>query len=362
MAVITMKQLLEAGVHFGHQTRKWNPKMGKYIYAARNDIHIIDLQITVGLIEDAYKYVCEAVKDGKTVLFVGTKKQAQDAVKEEAERCGMYYVNSRWLGGTLTNFKTIRSRIDRMVKLEKMELSGEFDLLPKKEVAKLKEEMGKLQTNLNGIRDMNKLPGVMFIVDPHNEDIAVKEARKLNIPIVAITDTNCDPDLIDCVIPGNDDAIRAVKLISSVIANAVIEANQGEAYVVSEDDEAEPASIEEVVAAEAAEAPAEEKPAKKTTKKTVKEEAAEAPAEEKPAKKTAKKAVKEEAAEAPAEEKPAKKTTKKAAKEEAAELPAEGKPAKKTTKKAVKEEAAEAPAEEKPAKKTAAKKTTKKAE
>ena len=249
MAVITMKQLLEAGVHFGHQTRKWNPKMGKYIYAARNDIHIIDLQLTVGLIEDAYKYVVEAVKDGKTVLFVGTKKQAQDAVKEEAERCGMYYVNSRWLGGTLTNFKTIRSRIDRMVKIEKMEQSGEFDLLPKKEVAKLKEEMGKLQTNLNGIRDMTKLPGVMFIVDPHNEDIAVKEARKLNIPIVAITDTNCDPDLVDCVIPGNDDAIRAVKLISSVIANAVIEANQGETPVLPVEEEGEPTSIEEVVAA-----------------------------------------------------------------------------------------------------------------
>lgn len=250
MAVITMKQLLEAGVHFGHQTRKWNPKMGKYIYAARNDIHIIDLQLTVGLVEDAYKYVSDAVKDGKTVLFVGTKKQAQDAVKEEAERCGMYYVNSRWLGGTLTNFKTIRSRIDRMVKLEKMEQNGEFDLLPKKEVAKLKEEMGKLQTNLNGIRDMNKLPGVMFVVDPHNEDIAVKEARKLNIPIVAITDTNCDPDLVDCVIPGNDDAIRAVKLISSVIANAVIEANQGETPVLPVEEEAgEPTSIEEVVAA-----------------------------------------------------------------------------------------------------------------
>ncbi|HBN12897.1 MAG TPA: 30S ribosomal protein S2 [Clostridiales bacterium] len=251
MAVISMKQLLEAGVHFGHQTRKWNPKMGKYIYAARNDIHIIDLQITVGLIEEAYKYVVESVKEGKSVLFVGTKKQAQDAVKEEAERCGMYYVNSRWLGGTLTNFKTIRSRIDRMVKLEKMEASGEFDLLPKKEVAKLKEEMGKLQTNLNGIREMSKLPGVMFIVDPHNEDIAVNEARKLNIPIVAITDTNCDPDLIDYVIPGNDDAIRAVKLISSVIANAVIEANQGETPVLEMPaDEGEPTSIEEVVAME----------------------------------------------------------------------------------------------------------------
>ncbi|MDE7440040.1 MAG: 30S ribosomal protein S2 [Clostridia bacterium] len=250
MAVISMKQLLEAGVHFGHQTRKWNPKMGKYIYAERNDIHIIDLQITVGLVEEAYKFVCEAVKDGKSVLFVGTKKQAQDAVKEEAERCGMYYVNSRWLGGTLTNFKTIRSRVDRMIKLEKMEQSGEFDLLPKKEVAKLKEEMGKLQTNLNGIRDMNKLPGVMFVVDPHTEDIAVKEARKLNIPIVAITDTNCDPDLIDCVIPGNDDAIRAVKLISSVIANAVIEANQGETPVLEvPEGDAEDMSIEEVVAA-----------------------------------------------------------------------------------------------------------------
>ena len=257
MAVISMKQLLEAGVHFGHQTRKWNPKMGKYIYAERNDIHIIDLQITVGLVEEAYKFVVDAVKDGKSVLFVGTKKQAQDAVKEEAERCGMYYVNSRWLGGTLTNFKTIRSRVDRMVKLEKMEQTGEFDLLPKKEVAKLKEELVKLQTNLNGIRDMNKLPGVLFVVDPHNEDIAVKEARKLNIPIVAITDTNCNPDLIDCVIPGNDDAIRAVKLIASVIANAVIEANQGETPVLEVPAEGEgDISIEEVVAA-ADEVPAE---------------------------------------------------------------------------------------------------------
>ena len=254
MAVITMKQLLEAGVHFGHQTRKWNPKMSKYIYAARNDIHIIDLQLTVGLVEEAYKFVCDTVKEGKSVLFVGTKKQAQDAIKEEAERCGQYYINSRWLGGTLTNFKTIRSRIERMVKLEKMEENGEFDLLPKKEVAKLKEEMTKLQTNLGGIRDMTKMPGVMFVVDPHNEDIAVAEARKLNIPIVAITDTNCDPDLIDHVIPGNDDAIRAVKLIASVIANAVIEANQGEAYSVEEEIEegaeaVEPTSIEEVVAA-----------------------------------------------------------------------------------------------------------------
>ena len=256
MAVITMKQLLEAGVHFGHQTRKWNPKMSKYIYAARNDIHIIDLQMTVGLIEEAYKFVVDTVKEGKSILFVGTKKQAQEAIKEEAERCGMFYVNSRWLGGTLTNFKTIRSRIDRMVKLEKMEENGEFDLLPKKEVAKLKEEMGKLQTNLGGIRNMNKMPGAMFIVDPHNEDIAVSEARKLGIPVIAITDTNCDPDLIDYVIPGNDDAIRAVKLISGVIANAVIEANQGETPVVEQDlaekaeeQLAEPASVEEMVEA-----------------------------------------------------------------------------------------------------------------
>ena len=246
MAVITMKQLLEAGVHFGHQTRKWNPKMKKYIFAARNDIHIIDLQLTAQLIEDAYKFVCESVKEGKSVLFVGTKKQAQDAIKEEAERCGQYYVNSRWLGGTLTNFKTIRSRVERLNKLDNMEKMGEFDLLPKKEVSQLKLEREKLQTNLGGIREMRTLPGLMFIVDPSQEDIAVMEARKLNIPIVAITDTNCDPDLIDHVIPGNDDAIRAVKLIASVIADAVIEANQGE-------------QIEEVAAekeAEVADAPA----------------------------------------------------------------------------------------------------------
>ena len=252
MAVITMKQLLEAGVHFGHQTRKWNPKMKKYIFAARNDIHIIDLQLTVGLIEQAYSFVADSVKAGKSVLFVGTKKQAQEAIKEEAQRCGQFYINSRWLGGTLTNFKTIRSRIDRLNKLNKMEESGEFDLLPKKEVLGLKKEMEKLENNLGGIKDMKGLPGVMFIVDPHNEDIAVQEARKLNIPIVAITDTNCDPDLIDYVIPGNDDAIRAVKLISSVIANAVIEENQGETMDVAlaaEKEEAAPESIEEVVEA-----------------------------------------------------------------------------------------------------------------
>ena len=258
MAVITMKQLLEAGVHFGHQTRKWNPKMKKYIFAARHDIHIIDLEKTAKLIEEAYTFVVESVKAGKSVLFVGTKKQAQDAIKEEAERCGQYYVNSRWLGGCLTNFKTIRARIDYLEKLEKMEESGEFDLLPKKEVAKLKEEMVKLQTNLGGIANMNKMPGAMFVVDPHNEDIAVSEARKLNIPVIAITDTNCDPDLIDYVIPGNDDAIRAIKLIAGVMANAVIEANQGETPVLeealeekAEEQLAEPTSVEEVVEASA---------------------------------------------------------------------------------------------------------------
>ena len=255
MAVITMKQLLEAGVHFGHQTRKWNPKMKKYIFAARHDIHIIDLEKTAKLIEEAYTFVVESVKAGKSVLFVGTKKQAQDAIKEEAERCGQYYVNSRWLGGCLTNFKTIRARIDYLEKLEKMEESGEFDLLPKKEVLGLKKEMAKLQENLGGIKNMRSLPGIMFIVDPHNEDIAVAEARKLHIPIVAITDTNCDPDLIDHVIPGNDDAIRAIKLISSVIANAVIEANQGETFdAVPAAEEAAPAEAAEP----AAEAPVQE--------------------------------------------------------------------------------------------------------
>ena len=235
MAVISMKQLLEAGVHFGHQTRRWNPKMKKYIYGERNGIHIINLEQTVDLIEnDAYKFVVESVKAGKSVLFVGTKKQAQEAVKQEAERCGQYYINSRWLGGTLTNFKTIRSRIERLNKLNNMEKMGEFDLLPKKEVTKLKAERDKLELNLGGIKDMRGIPGVMFIVDPNHEDIAVQEAKKLNIPIVAITDTNCDPDVVDHVIPGNDDAIRAVKLIASVIADAVIEANQGEQLVAEE--------------------------------------------------------------------------------------------------------------------------------
>ena len=266
-----MKQLLETGVHFGHQTRRWNPKMKKYIYGERNGIHILDLEKTVELIEnDAYPFVVEQVKEGKSVLFVGTKKQAQDAIKEEAERCGMFYVNSRWLGGTLTNFKTIRSRIDRLNKLNNMEKMGEFDLLPKKEVAKLKAERDKLEENLGGIKEMRGLPGVIFIVDPDQEDIAVMEARKLHIPIVAITDTNCDPDLIDHVIPGNDDAIRAVKLISSVIADAVIEAKEGVSPV---------REIEDVAEAPVEETPAEEVPAEETAEEPV-EEATEAPAEE----------------------------------------------------------------------------------
>ena len=235
MSVISMKQLLEAGVHFGHQTKKWNPKMKKYIFGERNGIHIVDLEKTVDIIENqVYPFVVEQAKQGKTILFVGTKKQAQEAIKEEAERCGMYYVNSRWLGGTLTNFKTIRSRVERLNKLNNMEKMGEFDLLPKKEVIGLKAERDKLETNLGGIKEMRSLPGVMFVVDPDQEDIAVLEARKLNIPIIAITDTNCDPELIDYVIPGNDDAIRAVKLIASVIADAVIEANQGTELAVEE--------------------------------------------------------------------------------------------------------------------------------
>ena len=252
MAVVSMKSLLEAGVHFGHQTKKWNPKMSKYIYSSRNEIHIIDLQISVEHVEKAYAFVRDMAKQGKTVLFVGTKKQAQDAIKEEAERCGMFYINKRWLGGTLTNFNTIRTRIDRLNKINQMEMLGEFDLLPKKEVALLKKERDKLANNLGGIKNMTSLPGVMFVVDIKAEEIAVKEARKLGIPIVGLVDTNCDPDLVDYVIPGNDDAIRAIKLIAGIMANAVIEANEGIAYSIdeeegekTEDPAAEEAPVEE---------------------------------------------------------------------------------------------------------------------
>ena len=222
-----MKQLLEAGVHFGHQASRWNPKMKKYIYGARNNIHIVDLQITVEEIEKAYKFVVDVVKNGKSVLFVGTKKQAQEAIAQEAERCGQYFINARWLGGTLTNFKTIRSRVERLNKLDNMEKSGEFELLPKKEVIALKAEREKLQTVLGGIREMHTLPGALFVVDPKKEHIAITEAKRLGIPVVAIVDTNCDPEEVDYVIPGNDDAIRAVKLIAGKMADAVIEAKQG---------------------------------------------------------------------------------------------------------------------------------------
>ncbi len=227
MSVISMKQLLEAGVHFGHQTRRWNPKMAEYIFTERNGIYIIDLQKTVKKIEEAYAFVKEVAESGQEVLFVGTKKQAQDSIKEEAERVGMYWVNARWLGGMMTNFKTIKKRIDRLEQLNKMEEDGTFDLLPKKEVLNLKAERDKLEKYLGGIKDMKKLPGALFVVDPRKEKIAIEEAKKLGIPVVAIVDTNCDPEDVDYVIPGNDDAIRAVKLIASTIANAIIEGRQG---------------------------------------------------------------------------------------------------------------------------------------
>ncbi|MGA9228069.1 MAG: 30S ribosomal protein S2 [Mesobacillus sp.] len=228
MSVISMKQLLEAGVHFGHQTRRWNPKMKKYIFTERNGIYIIDLQKTVKKVDEAYNYVKELAGNGGTVLFVGTKKQAQDSVKEEAARSGMYYVNQRWLGGTLTNFETIQKRITRLKNIERMSEDGTFEVLPKKEVVQLKKEQERLEKFLGGIKDMKGLPDALFIIDPRKERIAVAEARKLNIPIVGIVDTNCDPDEIDVVIPANDDAIRAVKLLTAKMADAIIEAKQGE--------------------------------------------------------------------------------------------------------------------------------------
>ena len=228
MAVVSMKQLLEAGVHFGHQTRRWNPKMARYIFTERNGIYIIDLQKTVKKLEEAYSFIRDISVEGKPVLFVGTKKQAQDSVKEEAERAGAYYVNARWLGGMMTNFSTIRRRVSRLQQLRAMEEDGTFDLLPKKEVIKLRLEIEKLEKFLGGIKEMKQLPGALFIVDPRKERIAVAEAKKLGIPIVAIVDTNCDPDEIDYVIPGNDDAIRAVKLISATMANAIIEGREGQ--------------------------------------------------------------------------------------------------------------------------------------
>nr|WP_307992928.1 30S ribosomal protein S2 [uncultured Niameybacter sp.] len=246
MSVISMKQLLEAGVHFGHQTRRWNPKMKEYIFTERNGIYIIDLQKTAKKIDEAYAKIRQVGEEGGKVLFVGTKKQAQDSVKSEAERCGMYYVNQRWLGGMLTNFSTIKSRVARLKQLEEMEKDGTFEVLPKKEVIELRKEMDKLEKNLGGIKEMKQLPDLMFVVDPRKEKIAIQEAHILGIPVVAIVDTNCDPEEVDYVIPGNDDAIRAVKLIVAKMADAIIETNQGEIFEATTE-EAE-ANSEEVIA------------------------------------------------------------------------------------------------------------------
>ena len=250
MSVISMKQLLEAGVHFGHQTRRWNPKMAPYIYTERNGIYIIDLQKSVGMVDDAYKAVSDIAAEGGTILFVGTKKQAQDAIKTEAERCGMFYVNERWLGGMLTNFKTIQSRVKRLKEIEAMSEDGTFDVLPKKEVIALKKEWAKLEKNLGGIKEMKRLPDAIFVVDPKKERICVQEAHTLGIPLIGICDTNCDPEELDYVIPGNDDAIRAVKLIVSKMADAVIEANQGatdeDYYEVEAAEEAAEEAVEAV--------------------------------------------------------------------------------------------------------------------
>ena len=251
MAVVSMKQLLEAGVHFGHQTRRWNPKMAPYIYMERNGIHIIDLQKTVKKLEEAYNFVRDTAAEGGTILFVGTKKQAQEAVKEEAGRVGMFWVNARWLGGMLTNFKTMRTRIDRLAQLRKMQEDGTFDLLPKKEVIKHTGEIEKLEKYLGGVKEMKKLPSALFVIDPRKERNAIAEARKLHIPIIAIVDTNCDPDEIDYVIPGNDDAIRAIRLISATMANAVMEGRQGEDVEAEAAEAVETVETEEVPAAAA---------------------------------------------------------------------------------------------------------------
>ena len=299
MAVVAMKQLLEAGVHFGHQTRRWDPKMAEYIFQARNGIHIIDLQKTSKKLDEAYAFLKEQAEAGKTVLFVGTKKQAQECVKEAAEKCGMYYVNQRWLGGTLTNFSTIRKRIGRLIELEKMQEDGTFEVLPKKEVILLKKEMEKLEKNLGGIKEMTEVPGVMFIVDPKKEKIGILEARKLGIPVIGLVDTNCNPQDVDYAIPGNDDAIRAVKLIADCMANAVIEGKQGESMEAVEEameveEVAEPTDMEEVVASEEVEEP---KKAKRTKKVAEEAEATEETAEVEKPKRTRKKATTEEVAE-----------------------------------------------------------------
>ncbi len=320
MAVITMKQLLEAGVHFGHQTRRWNPKMAEYIFTERNGIYIIDLQKTVRKIEEAYMFIRELAENGESVLFVGTKKQAQESIRDEAERCEEFYVNQRWLGGMLTNFKTIRKRIDRLNELDQMEENGLFDVLPKKEVIKLRHEMEKLKKNLGGIRKMDGLPSAVYIVDPRKERIAVLEARKLGIPIVGIVDSNCDPDEIDYIIPGNDDAIRAVKLITSRMADAILEGKQGEQMEDEEYEEAQEKEEEKEVekekikipevhdkSAEAQKKDKEEEPEKKEKADKEEEEKKETKPDEKPRKSSKTEKKEEEEATKEVKEKPEKK-------------------------------------------------------
>lgn len=299
MSVISMKQLLEAGVHFGHQTRRWNPKMAPYIYTERNGIYIIDLQKSVGMVDNAYKAVSDIAAEGGTILFVGTKKQAQEAVKTEAERCGMFYVNERWLGGTLTNFKTMQSRIRRLKDIERMSEDGTFDVLPKKEVVNLKKEWAKLERNLGGIKDMKRIPDAIFVVDPKKEKICVQEAHSLGITLIGIADTNCDPEDLDYIIPGNDDAIRAVNLIVSTMADAVIEANQGASYDGEYDDEYDD-ETEAPKAEEAKEDVAEEKAADDTPE-TDEEKTEQEVADEVEAEASADADVEEDAAEADAE-------------------------------------------------------------
>ena len=306
MAVVTMKNLLESGVHFGHQTRRWDPRMKKYIFAQRNGIHIIDLQKTIVSIKDAYDVVRQTVLAGKSVLFVGTKKQAQASVKREAERCDMFYVNNRWLGGMLTNFTTIKKSLLRLKKIEKMEVDGTFEQLTKKEVARLMKEKGRLEKNLGGIKNMNELPGVMFVIDTRKEAIAVAEAQRMGIPIIAVVDTNCNPEGIHYPIPGNDDAIRAINLFTEVIANAVIEADNETGLKVIEtlqDEEEEEAPAEAEPAVEKVEAPAEEKVEEAPAEAPAAEKAAEAPAEAPAVEKAPETPAEEKAEEAPAEEK-----------------------------------------------------------
>jgi len=343
MSVVSMKQLLEAGVHFGHQTRRWNPKMAPYIYMERNGIYIIDLQKTVRKLEEAYNFVRDVSEQGGSVLFVGTKKQAQDAIREEAERIGMYFVNARWLGGMLTNFKTMRTRIDRLAQLKQMQDDGTFDILPKKEVIKLTGEINRLEKYLGGVKDMKKLPAALFIVDPRKEHNAIAEARKLGIPIVAIVDTNCDPDEIDYIIPGNDDAIRAIRLIAQAMASAVVEGRQGADAAMVEQEAAEAKKPEPVEATDedlaklapasqpASPPPAKPQPAPKaepvaTTKPEPVEKSEPAPKAEATAKAepTPKAAKPEASADEAAEEAPVKKTTRKTTKkEESPEEPTE---------------------------------------